>query len=175
MKKCWQISLVATWAIAMIVLMYLLAQNNQVNFDPDGRLMLASMSLDFDSQVIDAFYPIQQQTKGTVFHLTDENCGCNPLSRSHIRKLDKLFMANRFTVHTVDLAQYPTLASIIPSIPAIIIFDQQGGLGYLGPYSSGFFCSPNTSMIETVADSIIHNRHIGATVISDSTGCYCRV
>jgi thioredoxin-related protein len=174
MPKVWTITFAIFWALSILAAMLFFSQKKQVSFDPEMSLFLASSSANFESNITDLFKNIAKENKKVVFHLFNKNCLCRYMSKSHIRKLDTLFSSNQFEIHQLDITQYPEIAFAVPSTPAIVMFDEEGKLGYLGPYSSGYFCNPNTSLIETIATSIIDNRHLGSTIISESKGCYCK-
>jgi hypothetical protein len=143
-------------------------------FDPNGELHFASMSGDFDRQVKSTFKKTYHQLKSTAFHIQDENCICSQLSNSHVRLLDKKFHQSGYRVQTLTPQNNKEIVSMFPSLPALVIFDISGELAYFGPYSSGYLCGAKNSVIEPIVSSIVSNTHLGALVISDSDGCYCK-
>jgi hypothetical protein len=57
-------------------------------------------------------------------------------------------------------------------VPAVAVIDKASKLRYFGPYSSGMFCNQGDGLVEP----FIKNRQTtatGATIISQSQGCYC--
>ena len=54
-----------------------------------------------------------------------------------------------------------------------MVFDEQGQLGYFGPYSSGYFCSADTAIVDRFLDNILADKHLGSAVVSEGYGCYC--
>ncbi|GAB2678112.1 DUF6436 domain-containing protein [Aliiglaciecola sp. 3_MG-2023] len=162
------------WAGLSLFTLAYIAQNKVTNFDPQQLLLTASMAQDFDGKVKSVFSEVGQPLHKTVFHIGEQSCDCNNLSSTHIRKLNRTFAENGYIVKTVNPKEATKIRKLIPSYPAMVIFDESGNLGYLGPYSTGYFCSPKTSLIEPIANTIVANEHLGATVIADGEGCYCQ-
>ncbi|MBU2878636.1 MULTISPECIES: DUF6436 domain-containing protein [Alteromonadaceae] len=165
---------VIMWAGASLFALFYFAQNKVTSFDPQQSLLLASMSQDFDDKVKSVFSGALQPINNTVFHIQGGSCSCNKLSQTHIRKLNITFAENGYKVQTIDPKNNANLKKLIPSYPAVVIFDESGNLGYLGPYSTGYLCSSRTSLIEPIAKTIVANNHLGATVVTDGEGCYCQ-
>ncbi|MEP4890382.1 MAG: DUF6436 domain-containing protein [Aliiglaciecola sp.] len=165
---------IVMWAGISLFALFFIAQNKVTSFDPQQLLLSASMSQDFDEKVKSAFSETLQPLARTVFHIGEESCACSQLSKAHIRKLNRTFAENGYVVKTLNPKDKVKLKAIVPSYPAMVIFDKSGNLGYLGPYSTGYLCSTKTSLIEPIASTIVANKHLGATVIADGEGCYCQ-
>lgn len=166
---------VMLWVGASIFALLYIAQSKVSSFDPEQRLLTASMTQDFDEEVKATFSELQNSLNKTVFHLNSEDCYCSKLSETHIRKLNSTFKQSGYEVKNIDPLKTNQIKKVIPSYPAIIIFDEQGNLGYLGPYSTGYLCGASNSLIEPIANTIVANKHMGATVIADGEGCYCQI
>ncbi len=69
-------------------------------------------------------------------------------------------------------ANYPELARVVPSSPALAIWGSDNQLAYFGPYSVGPICSQETSFVPGVLSSL----QLGETVQMTSlvgSGCFC--
>ncbi|MGS2719538.1 DUF6436 domain-containing protein [Paraglaciecola aestuariivivens] len=170
-----KIFLIVLWGLGSLAAMILVASQDIQAFDPKGRLLYASTSQDFDADVEKAFAQEFGRLDSTVFHIQDQDCKCSSLSNNHVRLINQKVSQSAFSVKQLTPNTYQQLAAIVPAVPALVIFDRQGKLAYLGPYSSGYFCGVNTSLIEPIVETIVNNTHLGALVIADSEGCYCEI
>ncbi|WJG09760.1 DUF6436 domain-containing protein [Aliiglaciecola sp. LCG003] len=172
-KPTFTVTLLFVWVSATFVLFFVLATRNLVPFDPAQSLLLSSMDAGFDQRVKAVFENSGQPVNSSVFHIQAQGCACNNVSQSHIRSLNQNLQRNDYQIRNVSPDNVAQLSAIIPSAPAIVVFDQQGKLSYLGPYSSGLLCGSRNSLIDSIIDKIVTNKHLGATIISQSEGCYC--
>ncbi|HAD47546.1 MAG TPA: thioredoxin, partial [Idiomarina sp.] len=78
---------------------------------------------------------------------------------------------------TIDIDQYPELKTLLPSTPAVIIYNANRQLVYLGPYADGAFCTTETSFVEQLLPEINSNKlkANGGWVNTVANGCYCNV
>ena len=159
--------------MSSLVAMIVFALQDIQYFDPNGTLQYSAMAETFDADVEMAFVQEFGALQNSAFHIQDKDCSCSSLSNNHIRSLDIKFFESDFKVHTLTPQSNFRLVSILPSLPALVIFDDNGKLAYMGPYSSGYFCGAKSSLIEPIVTTIINDEHFGALVISDSQGCYC--
>ncbi len=167
--------LVAGWFLSSLGIMLYFGIKDIRSFDPDGKLHFASTDLNYDTVTKQVFNATFSELKGVAFHIQDQSCSCSSFSKEHIRSLDIKFEKAGFSTKKLTPSSHREIVSLFPSLPALAIFDENAELAYLGPYSSGLFCSKNSSLIETIVDSIISNSHLGSLVISDSSGCYCDI
>lgn len=174
-KKLVTYLLLLSWLVISLAGLYLFSAARIVSFDPQNSLMISAMDKDFDQRVRSIFFEQYGALYKSAFHIRDPECVCDSLAEGHIRALDSRFSQYNFAIHAISPAGNDALKSVIPSTPALAVFDVNGELSYLGPYSSGFFCSSSTSLIEPIVNNITENKHLGAIVISQSEGCYCAV
>lgn len=70
----------------------------------------------------------------------------------------------------------PTLhgpgAERLPASPAVAIWDRDGNLAYVGPYSEGAVCTSANSFIEPVIEALLAGRPLQSTGTL-AVGCYC--
>ena len=114
-------------------------------------------------------------TESRVFHVMDATCACNWRTQAHKQVVMRRVTANEGTNVTLSLAELPGLKDWLPATPAVILFDADGELIYLGPYADGAFCNTESSFIEPLIDHV-------STRVSDmdagwintvARGCYC--
>lgn len=170
-----KLALVAVWLLFSFAAMFFFSVKDIRAFDPIGELQFASTDIDFDLNVKNTFKTTFAILNKSAFHIQDKNCSCSDLSDDHVRSLNAKFTEAGYSIHTVTPQNHDKIVSLVPSLPALVIFDTNGELAYLGPYSSGYYCGSRTSLIKPIVASITTNTHIGALVISDSDGCYCEI
>lgn len=61
-----------------------------------------------------------------------------------------------------------------PGAPAIAIWDSEGQLAYVGPYSDGAHCSRESSFVEPVIGTLLSGRRVGITT-QDTVSCLCYI
>lgn len=65
------------------------------------------------------------------------------------------------------------LHGYIPALPAVAMLNEQDELVYLGPYSTGMYCSQGNGIIEPY----IQGKRVksnGPIIPYDAQGCYCK-
>lgn len=124
-----------------------------------------------------------------VVHFWDPTCPCNVGNQQHLSELVERFAgANGVDFYAVQKpdshGQLPsTLSEIKPlsslpgadrltASPAVAIWDRQGNLAYLGPYSEGLVCNSNTSFVEPILQALEADRPVSVTHTM-AVGCYC--
>ena len=122
-----------------------------------------------------------------VVHLWDPPCPCNVGNQQHLGELLQRF-GDRVSFHVWQkpgsrghlpdmlkalqpLAELPG-AEQLPASPAVAIWDQDGQLAYVGPYSEGATCTSSNSFIEPVLEALLAGRPVSSTG-SLAVGCYC--
>lgn len=146
-------------------------------FDPHARLHDNMRQLSFDNKVKQLLEQKGITTSNTVLHFSDDDCVCNFIAQPHIDSVKVL--AEHSAKQNVDVffADVAEMSDIVPSVPAVAVFDETGNLQYLGPYSTGMYCSPNQGIVEP----FIRGKEggvsstAGATIIAEARGCYCSV
>lgn len=167
------IALVAIWIASTIAMMMYFSVDKLVEFDPKGELHFASMQSGFNQKIEAQFLKYTDNLENQVFHIKLKGCYCNTLNELHTQRLDQILLTNQFQSHHV-LLNPVTREDLIPlSTPAIVVFDDNGKLAYLGPYSVGLLCSIGNSFVDTYIENVIQNKHFGPFIVSDAQGCYC--
>lgn len=171
-KQVLMMVVISLWVISVIVGLFFASKSTEVPFDFSGSLYSASTQPNFDSDfslLISAATntPLAQ----TVVHFVSENsCLCQLVASRHINEVKDQATSFGKTNITVNIEDIPGLNDIMNSTPAIAIFDDEGNLAYLGPYSTGIGCFAGNGTVEPYLDS---NADLGAIIPLEATGCYC--
>lgn len=148
------------------------SMQRQRDFDPEQVLVSAAMSADFASAITTSMGDQYPSLTKTVIHIQQPDCGCNFSNNLHVERLDHTLSKLAYRSVHVSASSLPK-DIILPSLPAIMIFDEQGALGYFGPYASGYFCSTDSAIVDSFMNNILLNAHLGSAVVSEGYGCYC--
>lgn len=160
------------WVMVVIGGLAYSGLQRQVDFDPQQRLASAAMTAEFAPAVTRVMAQRYPDLSKTVIHIQQLGCSCNFSNDIHVGRLDfSLENSNYRSLH-VPPSGIPEEV-ILPSLPAIMVFDEHGQLGYFGPYASGYFCSTDTAIVDRFLDNILANKHLGSAVVSEGYGCYC--
>lgn len=143
-------------------------------FDPHQRIQMASMTVAFEKELA-ALVRTEtgQDTKNLVLHLgTTKHCFCELLASQHIAQTADFATNRDLQYRELMLDEHKNLLAFIRSVPALAVFDAQGELAYLGPYSTGLGCLTNISYSEQYLQAPpLH----GPVIITETQGCYCEV
>jgi hypothetical protein len=123
-----------------------------------------------------------------LVHFWDPTCPCNVGNQQHLSELVERFSNQGVTFYAVQkagtqgvlpqalstLQGLPSLpgSEQIPASPAVAIWDREGKLAYLGPYSEGAICTSSNSFIEPVLDALVAGRSVNASN-NLAVGCFC--
>ena len=123
-----------------------------------------------------------------VVHLWDPPCPCNVGNQQHLAELVQRFASQGVSFYVWQkpgsrgqlpemlkalqpLAELPG-AEQLPASPAVAIWDRDGKLAYVGPYSEGATCTSGNSFIEPVLEALLAGRPVRSTG-GLAVGCYC--
>lgn len=166
--------LTIAWVALLLFGLALLPIYNQVEFDPNNRLLMSSMNMEFD----DAFRQETTNSVGqltrSVVHFTSQDCVCDSFANRHQGRFEDLLSEQKYRSHIVTVTDESPLASMLPATPAVAIFDDQGKLSYLGPYAAGMGCYAGPGFVEQIVSYVL-SEPTGAWVNSDNQGCYCHL
>jgi hypothetical protein len=123
-----------------------------------------------------------------VVHFWDPACPCNAGNQQHLAELLQRFGNQGVSFYALQkpgsrgrlpdqLAGLQTLAGLpgaasLPASPAVGIWDVNGQLAYLGPYSEGAVCNSSNSFVEPILEAVQAGRQVTATH-SLAVGCFC--
>lgn len=152
--------------------LFFFGQGQLQTFDHDGRLVRLTSEMNFDQQFSQLLTSEIGSLENTVVHFKQASCACQSVGSIHINSVKQL--ATEFSNSNIELnlTDLPALGDIIPATPAVAVFDENGALNYLGPYSSGFYCSVGNGIVEPFISKTVE---LGATVVTQAAGCYCPV
>ncbi|MCY7297089.1 DUF6436 domain-containing protein [Alteromonas sp. a30] len=142
-------------------------------FDPHSELASNMADMTFDNRLRDTLIRHGIDVHNTVVHFTQAHCVCAQIAQRHINSVKQRASAQSYNNVQVSLNQLLALKAFIPSIPAVAVFNKNAQLSYLGPYSTGLYCSPNEGIVEKFIPSQDHL--IGANIMHEAQGCYCQV
>lgn len=135
--------------------------------------------------VVPPFEPGQVQ----VLHVWQADCPCSAGHQAYVND-----MTERFSSQGVQFArsgQYaadalpaalkslpywpiPQIWDSWPGAPSVAIWNAEGDLAYVGPYSDGAHCSRDSSFIEPVISALLAGREV--TILSqDTVACLCDI
>lgn len=168
------IAVAIVWFVSVLAFLIYVASIKVIDFDKDGKLWRLSQHSNFDNMFAAQIEKTVGKTAVKVIHFTQQHCECNQVAQEHIASVERLAEENGYTNVSVTLTKSSELTSYIPATPAVAAFDANGSLIYLGPYSAGYSCTVGNGLIESFLSKGV-TRKVGATVISDTQGCYCEI
>lgn len=174
MKSKWLPILLIIWAAGLLLAVLYAASNKAKYFDPQNVLHQSALSLSFDTVFVEALLKDNLEFAGSVIHFQRSDCFCQTVAQSHINSVEKLAEKHQFNNVTVMVDELSILKAFVPSVPAVAVIDKAGKLNYFGPYSSGMFCTEGNGLVEPFIEKA-QSASAGATVISQSKGCYCNL
>lgn len=160
---------VATWLVVILAALVTIGSERLMPFDPNGTLTAQMIQPDFDSRLS---LSLGRAHSKTVVHFTQPLCYCNMVANPHINSVKRLAEKEGFDNTVISIDSDPKWASVVPSTPAIAVFDENGKLDYLGPYSTGFYCSPSNGLVEAFIEQRTKPLP-GAVIAAEAEGCYC--
>ena len=164
--------LLPLWLIWLAVAFYYFASKDLVLFDPNDELASLSIDLSFDKDVVDYFQQRSIPTQNRVYHLLETDCRCNTISEAHRQDLNLGAFAD--AGYQTQVLPYQDFSDIIPSSPAVVIFNDNNELVYMGPYSAGLSCNSSNSFVEGVFKHSLVSDYLGAVIVHEAKGCYCQ-
>lgn len=172
-KWYWAVAM-AIWASVVIILLYLTTIKTLTEFDPKQQLVTQAASSSFDQDFKARMQQYAPQLNNTVVHFSQSQCNCNKAAEEHINSV-KLLAQEHLMSNIVINEDSKDMLALIPSTPAVAVFDQDGELRYLGPYSAGYSCTIGNGIVESFISNMGKSVAVGAAVISQTKGCYCAV
>ena len=162
------------WLMISLIGLYYVSESIEKPFDPSYTLHNAANQPDFDAQINNMLHgALHASLNNVVVHITSKSdCLCQLTASRHIKSVKAAVEYMGKKNETVYIENIIGLSNILTSTPAIAVFDDQGKLSYLGPYSTGIGCLSSNGTVEPYLAS---KNTLGAIIPSDSTGCYCQV
>lgn len=169
------ILLVSCFWICLITASILFLSSKKVkHYDPNGLLALNASGQNFDKEFKTIFTDRSFTFKNAVVHFFSDNCFCRTVAQSHINSVTALASEQGYEQFSFDVDDLSDINEYIPSIPSVAVFDTNENLVYLGPYSSGIFCTEGNGLVEPFIKKDLAIRSLpGAIIMSEAKGCYC--
>lgn len=164
---------VCLWVAGSMAALIYDANRRLIEFDPDGALLYASMSGNFDQAIKTAFSQFRGDLTNQVFHIQAQDCSCNLANNRHVAEIDEQISRLGLQSHKINAASLVTANLPLSAFPAVVAFNGQGELAYLGPYSSGLFCAGGNRLLDKYLPGLSEAAEF-PIVITDSQGCYCK-
>jgi len=173
-KNALLVIVIPLWLLVALGGLFFTSKSSEKPFDPTGALYNASIKPDFDSQINKLLHgALTTSLNNVVVHIkSSDDCLCQLTATRHIKLVKDAVEYIGKKNETVYIEDIKGLSSILTSTPAIAVFDDQGALSYLGPYSTGIGCLSGNGSVEPYLDT---KNTLGAIVPLESTGCYCHV
>lgn len=141
-------------------------------FDPSQTLSIRSIEQSFEPGLASALLPLTSNLSNRVIHIRSGDCICESLAENHSLELANSLAKLGFLNESVNLDTLPELTEFIPSTPAVVVFNSQQQLLYLGPYAVGLGCFTNNSLSKQITN-MSQVDYLGAQINADVQGCYC--
>lgn len=165
--------LLIVWAVTLLAAMLAYGQRQLPVFDPEGNLLYASTYPDFDHRVV-SLLNNHGVTGASIVHVgTQSQCYCEWLTTAHQTQLSNRLDNAQYRIAQVAIETLPALQQLLPSIPALIVIDDNNQLRYLGPYSTGYGCFTGKTLVEEIAAYTTQLPYTGAVINTDAEGCFC--
>lgn len=121
-------------------------------------------------------------------HFWDPACPCNVGNQQHLTELLDTYGERGVAFHVVQkpgtrgelppplraLRPLDGLSGLeqLPASPAVGIWDRNGELVYLGPYSEGAVCNSDNSFVEPILEAVLAGRPVKAANTL-AVACFC--
>lgn len=161
------------WFVSIMAFLIYAAGQKLVAFDHAGKLWQLSQNQQFDQAFSDEIAMTLGDLSNRVVHFSQAQCECNSVAQEHIQSVRKLAQQQGYSNTSVDVDKQLAVLNYLPATPAVAVFDETGGLIYLGPYSAGYSCSAGNGIVESFIARTVTAP--GASIITDTEGCYCSI
>ena len=166
--------LVFAWFVVIFTALMYFTTERLVDFDPHATLLDKATKPSFYVE-LDAFFSEQfGSVSGRAFHVSDEACFCQTIADAHVMSVKELVVSETMENVSVSLSEYRGLQNFLPSVPAVIIYNTEAELIYVGPYSTGYLCSTGNGLVEALIPQMKQSAS-EPVVMSLARGCYCNI
>ncbi len=149
-------------------------------FDPDNRLAMQLMSLDFEQNLVKAIRGAKPINGDRVVHFFSKGgCFCQTLAQSHVEKINESIHQTNTEIVAIDIDQHPDLQKMIPSTPAVAVISKREKLLYFGPYSQGSGCFSSSGEVDAIVKRAFvepksqQSNAVQTVIAAEARGCYC--
>jgi hypothetical protein len=156
------VALVAGW-VALVVLGFWWFSARF--FMPFGEVLVS-----FDGRDIAAQSPSLNEV--TVVGLIDKECACSGFAESHWSDLQREYPHVVFE-RASTTNRWSFLLQSVGVSPAVAVWNADGRLVYLGPFSSGSMCGSGDDFVAMTLGSLAASDPV-QWINQDAVGCFCR-
>ena len=166
--------LVFVWFVIIFAVLMYFTTARLVDFDPQAALLDNASEPTFYAE-LDSFLKSQYGTvQGRAFHISDSDCFCQMVAGAHIADVKQLVDNASMENIAISLSEQPDIEHFLPSVPAIIIYNEASELIYVGPYSTGYLCTTGNGLVEALIPKM--SEPVSEPVVmSLARGCYCNI
>lgn len=157
----------------MLVALLLHGQQQISEFDPNGTLLFASTSPQFDDDVTELLKAHNVQANSIVHIGSGSSCYCDSLSTPHQSQLLSKLEARNYQLASLTIESIPELQKLLSAVPALMVVDEHYQLRYIGPYATGYGCFTGKDLVDQVVAYAQQTPYQGAVVNADAKGCFC--
>ncbi len=162
------------WLAVTAAAFYWFANKQLVDFDPNNQLAAviaqSAQQTKFQDALKAKLLASADSLANRAFHISSARCNCNIQVNEHLNILEPWLKNKGIQLQRLD---YASVRDFIPASPAIIVFNQASELIYLGPYSSGYLCNSNTSIVELAVAPALTLNNVPPMIQNKTQGCYC--
>ena len=165
---------VFAWFVLIFVGLMYSTTDRLVDFDPQATLLDNSTEQTFYAELDSFLKTHYESVQGRAFHISDDSCFCQMVAGSHIADVKKLVSNHTMENVSIALSELPEMEKFLPSVPAVIIYNDQSQLIYVGPYSTGYLCTTGNGLVEDLIPKMTQAVS-DPVVMSLARGCYCNI
>ncbi len=166
--------IVFAWVVILFIALMYFTTERLVDFDPDSKLLDSSTDPEYFARLKSTLKSRYASVKSRAFHISDENCFCQMIAGAHISDVSDIVVEETMENVSVALDEVPEIADYLPSVPAIILYNDREQLLYIGPYSTGYLCTTGNGLVEDLIPRM--NEPVERSVVmSLARGCYCNL
>jgi len=162
--------IVGVWLVSIVVAAKYFMQQRAIQFDPNELLTNIN-----EQVLLSTILSTEVTTKlppKTLFHISNTECKCNLVTEDHMNSIFSFAKSHDFTIEKIPLTK--AMQNVVPSVPAVLVTDEEGALLYFGPYGQGISCSASNGIIDMVLQNFLNGFKF-SSVHNKATGCYCNL
>ncbi len=126
--------------------------------------------VNFDSAGLQVAAPRVEQL--TVVAMIDQDCACSGFAEGHWQDLQQRHASVVFERAEAG-NRWSFLLDMVPTSPAVAVWDAAGQLRYFGPFSGGAFCGSGDDYVAMALEAIATEEYF-QWINQDAVGCFCQ-
>ena len=160
------------WFLVMFLGLMFYTTQRLVDFDPNAELLDQSLDNQYYMDLKAELSEQYESVAGKAFHFSKNGCFCNLVAQQHISQVGEMISAEQFSNVNVSLSEHSEFERFLPSTPAIALYNSDGALMYIGPYSTGYLCVAGNGLVEEIIPRMGQSVD-NPIVMTLARGCYC--